>query len=231
MEILSGRGKAGAGGGEANGGDPKGVWGAESGGFEMYRSCMGSGHILCYMFDVLMQIYQAHGVQTRDAVKSIVENNLFGLDIDDRAAQLAYFSVMMKGRQYDSRFFRRGAQMNVYAIVESNYVDKFAVEYFCNDNEKLTKAIRNIIAELNDAKEYGSILTVTKQDWETLYARYNNILDEISIYKESIQKIFTMIHVAEILEQKYHIVITNPPYMGSTSMAKTFTPLCANKLF
>lgn len=77
--------------------------------------CMGSGHILCYMFDVLMQIYQAHGVQTRDAVKSIVENNLFGLDIDDRAAQLAYFSVMMKGRQYDSRFFRRGAQPNVYS--------------------------------------------------------------------------------------------------------------------
>lgn len=77
--------------------------------------CMGSGHILCYMFDVLMQIYQAHGVQTRDAVKSIVENNLFGLDIDDRAAQLAYFSVMMKGRQYDSSFFRRGAQPNVYS--------------------------------------------------------------------------------------------------------------------
>lgn len=77
--------------------------------------CMGSGHILCYMFDVLIQIYQAHGVQTRDAVKSIVENNLFGLDIDDRAAQLAYFSVMMKGRQYDSRFFRRGAQPNVYS--------------------------------------------------------------------------------------------------------------------
>lgn len=77
--------------------------------------CMGSGHILCYMFDVLVQIYEAHGVQTRDAVRSIVENNLYGLDIDDRAAQLAYFSVMMKGRQYDSRFFKRGIQPNVYS--------------------------------------------------------------------------------------------------------------------
>lgn len=77
--------------------------------------CMGSGHILCYMFDVLVQIYEAHGVQTRDAVRSIVENNLYGLDIDDRAAQLAYFSVMMKGRQYDSRFFKRGVQPNVYS--------------------------------------------------------------------------------------------------------------------
>ena len=77
--------------------------------------CMGSGHILCYMFDVLVQIYEAHGVQTRDAVRSIVENNLYGLDIDDRAAQLAYFSVMMKGRQYDSRFFKRRVQPNVYS--------------------------------------------------------------------------------------------------------------------
>lgn len=77
--------------------------------------CMGSGHILCYMFDVLVQIYEAHGVQTRDAVRSIVENNLYGLDIDDRAAQLAYFSVMMTGRKYDSRFFKRGVQPNVYS--------------------------------------------------------------------------------------------------------------------
>ena len=94
--------------------------------------CSGSGHILAYMFDVLMKIYESYGYTTREAVASIVENNLYGLDIDDRAVQLAYFAVMMKARQYDRRFFSRGIQPHVYAIVESNHVDKFAVDYFCN---------------------------------------------------------------------------------------------------
>ena len=92
--------------------------------------CSGSGHILAYMFDVLVQIYEAYGVDTRTAVASIVENNIYGLDIDDRAAQLAYFAVMMKARQYDRRFFSRGIQPHVYAIAESNHVDSFALEYF-----------------------------------------------------------------------------------------------------
>ncbi len=118
--------------------------------------CSGSGHILAYMFDVLMKIYESYGYTTREAVASIVENNLYGLDIDDRAAQLAYFAVMMKARQYDRRFFSRGIQPHVYAIVESNHVDKFAVDYFCNGDMKLTAAMDTIIKELHDAKEYVS---------------------------------------------------------------------------
>lgn len=101
--------------------------------------CSGSGHILAYMFDVLMQIYESYGYTTREAVASIVENNLYGLDIDDRAAQLAYFAVMMKARQYDRRFFSRGVQPHVYAIAESNHVDQFALEYFCNGDAKLKR--------------------------------------------------------------------------------------------
>ena len=99
--------------------------------------CSGSGHILAYMFDVLMKIYESYGYTTHEAVASIVENNLYGLDIDDRAAQLAYFAVMMKARQYDRRFFSRGIQPHVYAIVESNHVDKFAVDYFCNSCRRI----------------------------------------------------------------------------------------------
>lgn len=99
--------------------------------------CSGSGHILAYMFDVLMKIYESCGYTTREAVASIVENNLYGLDIDDRAAQLAYFAVMMKARQYDRRFFSRGIQPHVYAIVESNHVDQFVVDYFCNGDAML----------------------------------------------------------------------------------------------
>lgn len=182
--------------------------------------CSGSGHILAYMFDVLMQIYESYGYTTREAVASIVENNLYGLDIDDRAAQLAYFAVMMKARQYDRRFFSRGIQPHVYAIVESNHVDQFALEYFCNGDAKLKKAMDTIINELHDAKEYGSILTVTPQDWSALYARFAEIKEDIHISREAaLRELLPLVQVAEALAQKYDTVVTNPPYRGMTDCA------------
>ena len=182
--------------------------------------CSGSGHILAYMFDVLMKIYESYGYTTREAVASIVENNLYGLDIDDRAAQLAYFAVMMKARQYDRRFFSRGIQLHVYAIVESNHVDKFAVDYFCNGDAKLTAAMNIIIKELHDAKEYGSILTVTPQDWSALYDRFAEITEDINMSRETaLRELLPLVQVAEALAQKYDVVVTNPPYMGSSGMS------------
>ena len=177
--------------------------------------CSGSGHILVYMFDVLMQIYESYGYTTREAVASIVENNLYGLDIDDRAAQLAYFAVMMKARQYDRRFFSRGIQPHVYAIAESNHVDSFALEYFCNGDAKLKKAMDTIISELHDAKEYGSILTVTQQDWSALYARFAEIEEDIYISREAaLSGLLPLVQTAQALAQKYDTVVTNPPYMA-----------------
>ena len=181
--------------------------------------CSGSGHILAYMFDVLMKIYESYGYTTREAVASIVENNLYGLDIDDRAAQLAYFAVMMKARQYDRRFFSRGIQPHVYAIEESNHVDKFAVDYFCNGDMKLTAAMDTIISELHDAKEYGSILTVTPQDWSAMYDRFDEITEDINMSRETaLRELLPLVQVAEALAQKYDVVVTNPPYMGSGGM-------------
>lgn len=181
--------------------------------------CSGSGHILAYMFDVLMKIYESYGYTTREAVASIVENNLYGLDIDDRAAQLAYFAVMMKARQYDRRFFSRGIQPHVYAIVESNHVDKFAVDYFCNGDAKLTASMDTIIKELHDAKEYGSILTVTPQDWSALYDRFSEIMEDINMSRETaLRELLPLVQVAEALAQKYDTVVTNPPYMGASNM-------------
>ena len=181
--------------------------------------CSGSGHILAYMFDVLMKIYESYGYTTREAVASIVENNLYGLDIDDRAAQLAYFAVMMKARQYDRRFFSRGIQPHVYAIVESNHVDQFAVDYFCNGDVKLTTAMDTIIKELHDAKEYGSILTVTPQDWSALYDRFAEITEDINMSRETaLRELLPLVQVAETLAQKYDVVVTNPPYMGASNM-------------
>ena len=184
--------------------------------------CSGSGHILAYMFDVLMKIYESYGYTTREAVASIVENNIYGLDIDDRATQLAYFAVMMKARQYDRRFFSRGIQPHVYAIVESNHVDKFAVDYFCNGDVKLTAAMDTIISELHDAKEYGSILTVTPQDWSALYNRFAEITEDINMSRETaLRELLPLVQVAEALAQKYDITITNPPYMSNKGMSNT----------
>ena len=181
--------------------------------------CSGSGHILAYMFDVLMKIYESYGYTTREAVASIVENNLYGLDIDDRAAQLAYFAVMMKARQYDRRFFSRGIQPHVYAIVESNHVDKFAVDYFCKGDAKLTIAMDTIIKELHDAKEYGSILTVTPQEWSALHDRFAEITEDINMSRDTaLRELLPLVQVVEALAQKYDVVVTNPPYMGASNM-------------
>ena len=181
--------------------------------------CCGSGHILAYLFDVLMQIYENYGYTPRDAVTSILQNNLYGLDIDDRAAQLAYFAVMMKARRYDRRFFSHTTQPHVYAIEESNRIEKPDVEYFCNGKLELKDAMHTILTQLHDAKEYGSILTIPPQDWDALYARFDEVADESSFHRESIRKkLLPLVRVAQTLAQKYDVVVTNPPYMGSSGM-------------
>ena len=179
--------------------------------------CSGSGHILAYVFDVLVQIYEVYGYTTREAVRSIIENNIYGIDIDDRAAQLSYFAVMMKACRYDRRFLSRGIQPHVYAIVESNHLDKLALEYFCNGDTGLKSAMDTIVKELHDAKEYGSILTVTPQDWSALYDRFAEIEEDINIFREAaLQELLPLVQVAETLAQKYDVVVTNPPYLGSS---------------
>lgn len=181
--------------------------------------CCGSGHILAYLFDVLMQIYENYGYTPRDAVTSILQNNLYGLDIDDRAAQLAYFAVMMKARRYDRRFFSHTTQPHVYAIEESNRIEKPDVEYFCNGKLELKDAMHTILTQLHDAKEYGSIFTITPQDWDALYARFDEVADESSFHRESIRKkLLPLVRVAQTLAQKYDVVVTNPPYMGASNM-------------
>lgn len=176
--------------------------------------CMGSGHILVYAFDVLMQIYEASGYSQRDAAQSILENNLYGLDIDDRAAQLAYFAVMMKARQYDRRIFSRGIQPHVYAIVESNGLDSSSVEYFTNNDPKLKNDFGTLMDELRDAKEYGSILSISQVDFSALYARVEEVRADISMFREIVlNSVLPLIQVAEVMAQKYDVVVTNPPYL------------------
>ena len=181
--------------------------------------CMGSGHILVYAFDVLMKMYENDGYSQRDAAQCILEHNLFGLDIDERAAQLAYFAVMMKARQYDRRIFSRGIQPHVYAIAESNDIDTYTRDYFINNDPKLKAALNSIINDLRDAKEYGSILTVAPVDFAALYARVEEVQNDISLHREAaLATILPLILVAEVMAQQYDVVVTNPPYMGSSNM-------------
>lgn len=180
--------------------------------------CMGSGHILVYLFDVLMQIYEAKGYAARDAVKSILENNLYGLDIDIRATQLAYFAVMMKARQYDRRFFTSDVQPQVYAICESNQIEDYTIDAFCDGDKEITKAMQTIKNEMYDAKEYGSIINVSPQNWDLLYKRIKEKQVEQGMFDHSVEDILPVIQVAELLATKYDAAITNPPYMGSSNM-------------
>ena len=186
--------------------------------------CMGSGHILVYAFDVLMEIYKESGYTERDAAAMIVQNNLFGLDIDDRASQLAYFAVIMKARQYDRRLLTRGIQPNIYSICESNGIQAMTIEYFHKNDPKLKADIESIITELHDAKEYGSILNITPVDFTGLYARFDEIRSDISMMKQAaLDELLPLVQCAELLAQKYDVVVTNPPYMGSSGMNPLLT--------
>lgn len=179
--------------------------------------CSGSGHICVYMFDVLIQIYEAYGYTAREAASLIVKNNIFGLDIDDRAAQLANFSVTMKALQYDRLFLSRGIYPNVYSIKESNSLDPFLVDYFAKGNEKVKSNISILLDEMKDAKEYGSILKTNKVDFDILFNRLDEAEKEISMYSDVIQsQLRPFISSAYLLHQKYQIVVTNPPYLGSS---------------
>lgn len=188
--------------------------------------CMGSGHILAYLFDVLTEIYGAHGYATVDAVKNIVTKNLYGLDIDERAAQLAYFTVMMKARAYDRGFFRRGIQPNVYAIVESNADGAFIYDGGAGiAEEEHAAALSDVMAAFTDAREYGSLIVPPAHDYAALanaweWAQMAAAPDvNMTLWSsETNERIPQLIRQAQILTQKYHIVVTNPPYMGSKGM-------------
>lgn len=192
--------------------------------------CMGSGHILVYMFDVLVQIYSDYGYNTRDAVQYIVRNNIYGIDIDERAAQLAYFAVMMKARQYDRRFFERGIQPQVLAIQESNNLSKETFEYIVGKDENLRIELQKVVDVFKDAKEYGSILEMPVIDYELLYNRFDAIFDDMSLFQnEALEKYLPLVKQAEILGRKYDVVVTNPPYMSSSGMDNTLSNYVKNK--
>ena len=191
--------------------------------------CMGSGHILVYAFDVLMEIYKESGYTERDAAAMIVQNNLFGLDIDDRASQLAYFAVMMKARSYDRRFLSRGIKPNVLAIKESNGIGAVVRDGLTAD-AKMNEISRYLVDTFRDAKELGSIITVEPKDYDGYMAYLDNCDGEGQLTMEDadwLQNTRPMLKAlarqAKVLAAKYLVVCTNPPYLNKIEgRLKTF---------
>ena len=187
--------------------------------------CMGSGHILVYAFDVLMQIYESEGYSQRDAASQILEKNIWGLDIDDRAAQLAYFAVMMKARQYNRRILDGMHDCHILAIQESNGLS--TLQTYMAPFGDLSDAALRLINSYIDAKEYGSILNIplTLEEIDAIECRLEEIrnnrsddVEELMVEAVLLNDFSPLLNQARIMVQKYDAVITNPPYMGSSNM-------------
>ena len=185
--------------------------------------CMGSGHILVYMFDVLEQIYTSVGYSEREAAKAILENNIYGLDIDDRAYQLAYFAVMMKARQYNRRILNSGIKAHVYSIQESNGITKNQLQEMGenlspDEKAKALSQAEKLVELFHDAKEYGSILNIPELDWDLLrrFAMLKESLGQTSLNwnQEASKRLIQLIDQGQAMASKYWITCTNPPYMG-----------------
>ncbi|EME3218438.1 BREX-1 system adenine-specific DNA-methyltransferase PglX [Enterococcus faecalis] len=197
---------------------------------------MGSGHILVYAFDVLIQLYVAEGFRERDAAVSILTNNLYGLDIDKRAFQLTYFALIMKGRQYSRRILSKGIKPNVYAIPNNLEISEAELQLLHIDFPNQQKAQEDLLQLINSFKngaDLGSLIEFKDVDFENLKVGFGN--GSITFFDQMISE---MIHVGELLQQKYDVGITNPPYMGSSGFnpvlsrfAKTNYPNSKSDLF
>ena len=192
--------------------------------------CMGSGHILVYAFDVLMQIYESAGYSQRDAAKSILEHNIYGLDIDDRAYQLAYFAVMMKARQYNRRILNGENTCHVYAIQESNSINRAHLKYFGAGMDDIEKnaakmQLEGLLDTLTDAKEYGSILNVESYNWDLLrrFVAAEDTAGQISMdsvgVEDTAEQLNRLIDIGETMARKYWVTCTNPPYAGTGNLS------------
>ena len=186
-----------------------------------FDPCMGSGHILVYAFDVLMEIYLECGYSERDAAVSIAENNLFGLDIDKRAYQLAYFSLMMKVRSHNRRALSRGVRCNVVAIEESNSIEGFYCSGLTDDAEQ-NRTGEYLVELYRDAKETGSMLKSKSIDIEG-FSRYIEDIEQrddqidfdgVSWLENSLPLVKCFIRQTRILAGRYNVVCTNPPYLN-----------------
>jgi len=202
--------------------------------------CMGSGHILVYAFDVLMDIYRSEGYSEKDSVESILKNNIYGLDIDDRAYQLSYFAIMMKARQYNRKIFSLNITPKLCSIAESNNLNDDFLKVIINKNKDLKNEFIYLKDIFHNAKNYGCILNLKRTEINQLKTAMNNVhsTTKLDIYDNKKNTIInSLIKQLDLLTRKYDIVVTNPPYMGQRGMntflkeyVKTYYPISKSDL-
>ncbi|WP_313470114.1 BREX-1 system adenine-specific DNA-methyltransferase PglX, partial [Carnobacterium sp.] len=192
---------------------------------EFLDPCCGSGHILVYAFELFYKIYLSRGYSEREIPKLILENNLFGLDIDRRAAQLATFAVIMKARSYDQRLFSRKFSVHIHSIEESNEITQEDVYLFAKEDETLLEETEMLVDTFRDAKLYGSIIQVPSVDTKCIEEQmaYFKHYGEIDIFTSELVEytlplLEDLLNQYKILAKQYEVVVTNPPYMGSKGM-------------
>ena len=186
-----------------------------------FDPCMGSGHILVYAFDVFFEIYKELGFSERDIPELILKNNIFGLDIDDRAYQLAYFAILMKARKYDRKILKKGIVPNVYAIQESGNITDDIIKFIQKNDSTIVNDVIYLKEIFESGKEFGSLIQVKNIDWTNLRQSLQNILEKSKttltdvVINEVISKdLMALVNQAELLSKKYSTVVTNPPYMN-----------------
>ena len=184
--------------------------------YKLLDNAMGSGHILVYAFELFMKMYIEQGYSKRDAAQKIIENNLFGLEIDKRAFQLAYFSIMMKGREYDRRFLRRNPTTNLYYFEDLHVSDEF---YNFISDKVVKDNLKKVVKDFSDATELGSIIKIDESiDWDSIEEVVAGLDFESGLdvfgYKKIQQQILKTLKIIKVMTTKYEAVVTNPPYMN-----------------
>lgn len=184
--------------------------------------CMGSGHILVYAFDVLMQIYQQYGYGANEAAENILKYNLYGMDISERAYQLAYFSVMMRARKYSRSVLRKQIRPNIHLLVNEKKIESGLLEFYCDNDDELRKSLLYIFDKFEKLGTIGSLITIEKNDFSKIEERLeiirNNTYDDLislSYQYECNNYLTEIINKAKTISNKYDVVVTNPPYIGN----------------
>ena len=183
--------------------------------------CMGSGHILVYAFDVFVEIYRERGYPEREIPKFILKNNLFGMDIDDRAYQLAYFALMMKARSYSRTIFKKNIKPNICAFRESQDLRDELIDFIGSGDSEIIKELKRLRSVFLNAKELGSLIKMPDMDYINLELKVKNSLKNpknslksVIFNNEAMEKLIPLLEQAKLLSGKYDVVVTNPPYLN-----------------
>ena len=184
--------------------------------------CMGSGHIIAYVFDVLMNMYEDEGYSQREAAELILENNIYGMDISERAYQLAYFSVMMKARKYSRTIFRKKLHPHLYLLKDIQKFEKDLIDFISDGNNEIKELLNKVENELKGLGQYGSLISTENSNYQMLLDRIteiqSNSYDDLisrAYQEDACGRVKNAIEICVALSSQYDAVITNPPYVGN----------------